>query len=82
MLLMRTLYQNWVDIQGSWSQIGGTSSQIVGTLSQIVGTLSQIVGFVTNTLLWVLLRENRPQGYKTLFVLNSTEHEISTAHKN
>ena len=23
-----------------------------------------------------------PQGYKTLFMLNSTEHEISTAHKN
>ena len=24
----------------------------------------------------------RPQGYKTFFMLNSTEHEISTAHKN
>ena len=23
----------------------------------------------------------RPQGYKTFFILNSTEHEISTAHK-
>ena len=23
-----------------------------------------------------------PQGYKTFFMLNSTEHEISTAHKN
>ena len=23
-----------------------------------------------------------PQGYKTVFMLNSTEHEISTAHKN
>ena len=23
----------------------------------------------------------RPQGYKTFFMLNSTEHEISTAHK-
>ena len=25
---------------------------------------------------------SRPQGYKTFFVLNSTEYEISTAHKN
>ena len=25
---------------------------------------------------------NRPGGYKTFFVLNSTEHEISSAHKN
>ena len=24
----------------------------------------------------------KPQGYKTVFMLNSTEHEISTAHKN
>ena len=24
----------------------------------------------------------RPRGYKTFFKLNSTEHEISTAHKN
>ena len=24
----------------------------------------------------------RPQGYKTFFMLNSTEHQISTAHKN
>ena len=24
----------------------------------------------------------RPRGYKTFFMLNSTEHEISTAHKN
>ena len=24
----------------------------------------------------------RPQGYKTFFMLNSTEHEISTAHIN
>ena len=24
----------------------------------------------------------RPRGYKTFFVLDSTEHEISTAHKN
>ena len=24
----------------------------------------------------------RPQGYKAFFILNSTEHEISTAHKN
>ena len=23
-----------------------------------------------------------PQGYKTCFMLNSTEHEISNAHKN
>ena len=26
--------------------------------------------------------ESRPTGYKTFFILNSTEHEISTAHKN
>ena len=26
--------------------------------------------------------QNRPQGYKTFFMLNLTEHEISTAHKN
>ena len=26
--------------------------------------------------------ESRPRGYKTFFMLNSTEHEISTAHKN
>ena len=25
---------------------------------------------------------SRPRGYKTFFMLNSTEHEISTAHKN
>ena len=25
---------------------------------------------------------NRPRGYKTFFMLNSTEHEISTAYKN
>ena len=25
--------------------------------------------------------ESRPLGYKTFFMLNSTEHEISTAHK-
>ena len=24
----------------------------------------------------------RPQGFKTFFMLNSTEHKISTAHKN
>ena len=24
----------------------------------------------------------RPRGYKTFFMLNSTEHEISTANKN
>ena len=24
----------------------------------------------------------RPRGYKTFFMLNSTEHEISTAYKN
>ena len=24
----------------------------------------------------------RPRGHKTFFMLNSTEHEISTAHKN
>ena len=23
-----------------------------------------------------------PRGYETFFILNSTEHEISTAHKN
>ena len=28
------------------------------------------------------VRFTRPQGYKTFFMLNSTEHEISTAHKN
>ena len=27
-------------------------------------------------------RESQPPGYKTFFMLNSTEHEISTAHKN
>ena len=26
--------------------------------------------------------ESRPRGYNTFFMLNSTEHEISTAHKN
>ena len=25
---------------------------------------------------------DRPRGYKTFYVLNSIEHEISTAHKN
>ena len=31
-----------------------------------------------------VLYENstRPQGFKTFFMLNSTEHEISTAYKN
>ena len=26
--------------------------------------------------------EARPRGYKTFFMLNSTEHKILTAHKN
>ena len=26
--------------------------------------------------------KSKPQGYKSFFMLNSTEHEISTAHKN
>ena len=26
--------------------------------------------------------ENGPRGYKTFFMLNSTEHEISLGHKN
>ena len=26
--------------------------------------------------------QSRPRGYKTFFMLNSTENEISTAHKN
>ena len=31
----------------------------------------------------MMIHENRPRGYKTLiFMLNSNEHEISTAHKN
>ena len=30
----------------------------------------------------MVLKDSRPQGYKTFFMLNSTEHEISTAHKN
>ena len=29
----------------------------------------------------MILDMTRPQGYKTFFMLNSTEHEISTAHK-
>ena len=28
------------------------------------------------------VRRIKPQGYKTLFMFNSTEHEITTAHKN
>ena len=28
-----------------------------------------------------LLNANRPGGYKTFFILNSTEHGISNAHK-
>ena len=28
-----------------------------------------------------LLQHYRPRGYKTLFMLNSTEQEISTAHR-
>ena len=31
---------------------------------------------------FVLFSNTWPRGYKTFFVLNSTEHEISTAHKN
>ena len=29
-----------------------------------------------------LFLRSRPRGYKTFFMLNSTEHEISSAHKN
>ena len=29
-----------------------------------------------------LSKTTRAQGYKTFFMLNSTEHEISAAHKN
>ena len=29
-----------------------------------------------------LYHQTRPWGYKTFFLLNSTEHEILTAHKN
>ena len=28
------------------------------------------------------LRLHTPGGYKTFFMLNSTEHKLSTAHKN
>ena len=27
-------------------------------------------------------KEARPHGYKTFFMLNSTEHKISSAHKH
>ena len=30
-------------------------------------------------MVWIQIR---PQGYKTFFMLNSAEHEISSAHKN
>ena len=30
---------------------------------------------------WMVHCKTRPRGYKTFFMLNSTEHEISTAHK-
>ena len=31
---------------------------------------------------WIIQLSSWPRGYKTFFMLNSTEHEISTAHKN
>ena len=37
--------------------------------------------FVVKSLSVILIREEfRPRRYKTFFILNSTEHEISTAH--
>ena len=33
-------------------------------------------------MIFQLNQSDRSQGYKTFFMLNSTEHEISTAHKN
>ena len=36
----------------------------------------------TKSLIRLLLQKHRPRGYKTFFMLNSTEHKISTAHKN
>ena len=32
-------------------------------------------------IIWTSTRETGPGGYQTFFMLNSTEHEISTAHK-
>ena len=47
--------------------------------------LVQLVFKISNTDLLMVspeIRDSKPQGYKSFFMLNSTEHEISTAHKN
>ena len=38
--------------------------------------------FESETVLKFYNLEARPRGYETFFMLNSTEHELSTAHKN
>ena len=40
--------------------------------------ISVFMHFINNPSSWL---ETWPRGYKTFFMLNSTEHEISTVHK-
>ena len=42
---------------------------------------SQAVHISASTTFYRVQGKLRPRGYKTFFMLNSTEHEISTAHK-
>ena len=49
--------------------------------AQVTKKYMEAVGMAGQTLI-LRVRRTRPRGYKTFFVLNSIEREISTAHKN
>ena len=49
---------------------------------QKVNILLNIYNYNDQTLFFNALTFTRPGDHKTFFMLDSTEHEISTAHKN
>ena len=56
--------------------------QNIMSLSLLVGTTVILEILTCNLLICTsLLYQTRLRGYNTFFMLNSTEHEISTAHK-
>ena len=60
---------------------GRTHTRTDGQRENSIPTTNKVCGGPPNTK-FVGGIKNRPQGYKTFFMLNSTEHKISTAHKN
>ena len=57
------------------------ATNIVPYYFQKVNILLNINNNNDQTLFFNALTFARPRGHKTFFMLNSTEHEISTAHK-